>query len=114
MTTPVPITPLQIIEDRQAIQYTGANSAAIAALIDDFTVVSENASGLTFTSLGTSWTVPVNGWITFWQGAVREAPYANDDDFRDVYRDVVAVDHVHDLKLTTGLGRPPQAGEGGA
>lgn len=100
----MPTTPLNVSEDRRAVKYTGTNSAEIAALISDFTVNSENASGLTFTSDGANRTVPVNGWITYWQGAVREDVFANDDDFYDVYRDtgVAAADHVHELKLTTG------------
>jgi hypothetical protein len=102
-TTPIPVS-----QDRQAVLYTGAagNSAEIAALIPDFTVTAEDATNLTFTSLGTSYTVPRGGYITYWEGAVRETPYANEDDFRDVYRDSVAVDHVHELVLRTGRGIP--------
>lgn len=103
--------PIAIAEDRKAVQYDGSNSAELATLIDDFTVVSENATTLTFTSLGTTRTVPVNGWVTYWQGAVREATFANDDDFRDVYRNLEEMVHVHDLKLTTSVGRAPQPGE---
>lgn len=101
------ITPIGVTEDRQAVQYTGeaGNSADIAAAIPDFTVTNETATNLTFTSLGTSYTVPRGGWITYWQGAVRETPFANTDDFRDVYRDTeTLLEHVHDLKLTTGPG----------
>lgn len=100
----MPTTPLHVSEDRRAVKYTGTNSAEIAALINDFTVTSENASGLTFTSGGTTRAVARNGWITYWQGAVQEETFANDDDFYDVYRDtaVDAGNHVHELKLTTG------------
>jgi len=52
--------------------------------------------------------VPKNGYITYWEGAVREMPFANEDDFRDVYRDAVAMEHVHELKLRTGLGLEPE------
>lgn len=98
-------TPIAVVQDRSAVKYDGTNSADIAALIDDFTVTGENATELNFTSLGAAYTVPRNGYVTYWQGAVREVPYANEDDFRDVYRDTeTLLNHVHDLKLTTGLG----------
>lgn len=102
-TTPTPVT-----LDRQAVQYTGTNSAEIAALIPDFTVTAETATDMTFTSLGTSYTVPRNGYITYWEGAVQETPFANEDDFRDIYRESVASDHVHELKLRTGRGLPAE------
>lgn len=98
-TTPIPVT-----VDRQAVKYTGTNSAEIAALIPDFTVTSETPTQLTFTSLGISYMVPVGGWITYWEGGVRETPFANNDDFHDIYREAVALDHVHEIKLRTGLG----------
>ena len=107
----MPTTPISVTSDRRAVQYTGTNSAEIAALIDDFTVTGETAAGLTFTSDGTSYAVPTNGWITYWEGAVHETPFANDDDFRDVYRDeAAATDHVHELKLTTGPALPVPGG----
>lgn len=102
-------TPIPVTQDRLAVKYDGTNSADIAALIPDFTVTSETATQLNFTSLGVSYTVPRDGYITYWQGAVREVPYANEDDFRDVYRDdVPTLAHVHDLKLTTGYGYVPE------
>lgn len=102
----MPTTPISVVSDRQAVQYTGTNSAEIAALIDDFTVTSEAGGNLTFTSNGVSRTVPTNGYITYWEGAVREDTFANEDDFRDVYRDqdAAVLEHVHDLRLTTGPG----------
>lgn len=103
-TTPFPVT-----LDRRAVEYTGLNSAEIAALIDDFTVTAETPTDLTFTSLGTSYTVPRGGYVTYWQGAVRETPFANADDYRDVYRESVATDHVHELVLRTGRGMPATA-----
>lgn len=105
----MPTTPISVVTDRQAVKYTGTNSGEISALIDDFTVTSEAGGILTFTSNGVSRTVPTNGYITYWEGAVREATYANEDDFRDVYRDAEAasLNHVHDLRLTTGTGYVP-------
>lgn len=105
----MPTVPILIVSDRQAVQYTGTNSAEIAALIDDFTVTGEAGGVLTFTSLGVSYTVPTNGYITYWEGAVREMPFANDDDFQDTYRRAQDSDHVHELKLVTG---PPMDPEG--
>jgi hypothetical protein len=101
-------TPINVVADRRAVKYTGTNSAEIAALIDDFTVTAETATLLTFTSNAVSYTVPVGGWITYWEGAVREDTFANDDDFRDVYRDAI-VDHYHELVLKTGGAEPLEA-----
>jgi hypothetical protein len=105
----MPAIPITVTEDRHAVKYDGTNSADIEALITDFTVTGETATALSFTSLGVPYTVALNGWVTYWQGAVREAPFANDGDFRDVYRDSdVLLAHVHDLKLVTGLGYVPE------
>jgi hypothetical protein len=105
------IEPINIVEGKSAVKYDGMNSAEIAALIPDFTVVSEIAGTLTFTSLGVTYTVPTGGWVTYWNGAVRETPFANDDDFFDVYRNAnIDEVHVHDLKLTTGPGYVPTEG----
>lgn len=98
----MPTTPIPVVADRNAVLYTGTNSAEIAALIDDFTVTSEAAGVLTFTSDAVTYTVPTGSYITYWEGAVREEPFANEDDFRDVYRNGEDTDHVHELKLVTG------------
>lgn len=98
----MPTTPISVVSDRRAVQYTGTNSGEIAALIDDFTVTNEAGGVLTFTSNGVSRTVPTGGYLTYWEGAVREEAFANEDDFRDVYRDADGGDHVHELKLVTG------------
>jgi hypothetical protein len=96
---------LPVYESRQAAQYDGTNSANLAAEIADFTVTNETATALTFTSGGTTYTVAVNGYVAWYQGVVTEV-FQNEDDFRDVYAAVTAaMAHVHDLTLTTGLGR---------
>lgn len=105
----MPTTPINIINARSAVKYTGTNSLEIDILIDDFTVNSEVGGLLTFTSDGVSYSVPTGGWVTYWEGAVREVPFANDDDFFDVYRTDLTSDHVHELKLVTG---PPIEGMG--
>ena len=104
MTSPTPATPINVTQARRALQYTGSNSAALAAAIDDFTVVSENASGLTFTSGGQNLTVPANGWLAYHRGMVApEDVFANDYDFRDEYMDFAeAGSHVHEIVLTSG------------
>lgn len=94
-------TPIDVVLDRKAVKYTGTNSAEIAALIDDFTVTGETDTLLSFTSNGVGQSVATGGWITYWEGVARET-FANDDDFRDVYRDSRDMDHVHELKLVTG------------
>lgn len=111
MTSPTPATPINVTQARRALQYTGSNSAALAAAIDDFTVVSENANGLTFTSGGQNLTVPANGWLTYHRGVVApEDVFANEDDFRDQYMDFAAAGgHVHDLIITTGPAKAADA-----
>lgn len=108
--------PVRVVADRQAVRYTGMNSGEIAAIIDDFTVVSEAGGLLTFTSDGTQRSVVTNGWITYWEGAVREDTFANDDDFEDVYRLAGAEQldgHVHDVILTSGPPRMPNGNGNG-
>lgn len=104
MTAPTPTTPLNVTQARRALQYTGSNSAEIAAAIDDFTVTGEDATGLQFTSNGQALNVPRNGWLSYHRGQVApQDVFANDDDFRDEYMDVAqAGGHVHDLTLTSG------------
>ena len=104
MTSPTPVAPINVTQARRALQYTGTNSAALAAAIDDFTVVSENASGLTFTSGGQQLTVVPNGWVVYHRGAVApEDVFANDDDFEDEYSNIAqAGTHVHEIVLSTG------------
>lgn len=105
----MPITPVNVAPSRRAAKYTGTNSADLAAAIDDFTVVSEDANQLTFTSGSQQLSVARNGWLVWYQGTVdAEDVFANEDDFRDAYMDLAtSVDHVHDLVLTTG---PAKAG----
>lgn len=101
---------LHIAEARHAAVYDGTNSADLNAAISDFTIVSENAAGLTFTSNGTQYNVVPGGYVAWYQGAVTEA-FQNEDDFTDVYSSALDVSaHVHDLTLTTGQPKPvPQS-----
>lgn len=100
----MPTTPINVTPSRRAAQYTGTNSAELAALIDDFTVVSEDATQLTFTSGGQQLTVPRNGYLVWYQGTVdAENVFANADDFHDAYMDVAqAGSHIHEVILTSG------------
>lgn len=103
------LTPSRVFESRNAAQYTGQNSADFATEIADFTVNSENAQGLTFTSGGQQYTVAPNGYIAWYQGQVSDV-FQNADDYRDVYADLnieVSMAHVH--TITTGPGLPVQA-----
>lgn len=113
MTTPTPAAPISVTQARRALRYDGTNSAYLAQQIDDFTVVTEDANQLTFTSNGQNLTVPRNGWVSYFRGQVApEDVFANEDDFRDEYADVVqAGTHVHDLILTTGPAKPAADGE---
>ena len=94
----------RVFEARSAAQYTGTNSADLAAEINDFTVVSETPTHLTFISGGQEHTVAVNGYIAWYQGTVTEV-FQNADDYQDVYAELgteVLLEHVHDI--TTGKG----------
>lgn len=110
----MPATPLPVVEARTGYKYDGTNSADLAAAIDDFTVVSETATELTFTSNGQNLTVARNGYVVAAHGMV--APddiFANEDDFRDTYADLHGEGgHVHDLTLTSGPAKPAPAPEG--
>lgn len=100
------LTPLRVFESRNAAKYTGQNSADLNTAINDFSIVSENAQGLTFTSNGQQYTVAPNGYVAWYQGQVTEV-FQNEQDFREVYADVateVGLNHVH--HLTTGPGIP--------
>lgn len=107
----MPATPINVTQARRAVQYDGTNSADLAALIDDFTVTSETATTLNFTSNGVTLSVPRNGWLAYHQGMVTaEDVFANEDDFRDQYTDLASADqHVHDLILTSGPAKPAPA-----
>lgn len=111
----MPATPLSVVESRTGYLYDGTNSADLAAAIDDFTVVSENETGLTFTSGGQNLTVPRNGYLVSAHGmVVQEDIFANEDDFRDTYTDLNQEgSHVHDIVLTSGPAKaaPAPGGE---
>jgi hypothetical protein len=99
--------PLPIREARRAALYDGTNSADFNTAISDFQIVSENASGLTFTSGGQQYTVAPNGYLAWYQGEVTEV-FQNANDYHEVYADLANLDgHVHDLVLTTGPAKAP-------
>jgi hypothetical protein len=105
-------TPLPVVESRTGYLYDGTNSAELAAAIDDFTVVSETPTSLTFTSGGQNLTVARNGYVVASHGMVDPADvFANEDDFRDTYADLDAMSHVHDLILTSGPAKPGNGDE---
>ena len=99
----MPFTPISVREARTAAAYDGTNSADLNTAISDFTIVSENASGLTFTSGGQQYTVAPNGYVAWYQGEVTDV-FQNQADFEDVYASLLdsGMGHVHDLILTTG------------
>lgn len=103
----MPATPIPVVESRTGYHYDGTNSAELAAAINDFTVVSETPTQLTFTSNGQNLTVARNGYVVAAHGMVApEDVFANEDDFRDTYADLDAMSHVHDLVLTSGPAKP--------
>lgn len=102
------VAPVPVFQARHAVLYDGTNSAEIADLIADFTVTGETASQLQFISAGVTGTVARNGRIVYAQGVV-ESTYANDDDFYDAWTAQALDEHVHDLVLTSGPAKMPEA-----
>lgn len=107
----MPATAMPVFEARNAYQYDGTNSADLAAAINDFTVVSETPTQLTFTSNGVNLTVARGGYLVESGGMVEaDNVFANADDFHDVYSELgTATNHVHDIVLHTGPGHAPGA-----
>jgi len=105
----MPATAMPVFEARNAYLYDGSNSADLAAAINDFTVVSETANSLTFTSNGQNLTVARGGYLVEANGMVEaDNVFANADDFHDVYTEArSATEHVHDIMLHTGPGHAP-------
>lgn len=105
----MPFNPFPVRESRQAARYDGTNSANLNSAISDFSIVSENAQGLTFNSGGQQYTVAVNGYVSWYQGEVTDV-FQNQNDFDEVYADLagIADGHVHDLVLTTGPAKAPE------
>jgi hypothetical protein len=104
----MPASPIPVFESRNAYLYDGTNSAQLAEAIHDFTVVSETATELTFTSGGQNLTVVRGGYLVDAGGIVApENIFANADDFHDVYAEVATTtSHVHDVILTSGPAKP--------
>lgn len=102
----MPTTPTVVTVAKRAVPYDGTNSAELAELIDDFTVVSEDATTLTFTSAGQTLVVPRGGWLVYHRGVVTpEDVFANLDDFGDAYAPVDeprSGDHIHRVVLSSG------------
>lgn len=67
---------IQYDELRNAIQYTGSNSAEMESLISQFDFVSEGGGTLNFTSNGTPFSVSTGDWVLYTQGAV-QATFTN-------------------------------------
>lgn len=61
---------ISVVESREAIQYTGSNSAEIDSVITDLTIDSETGGVLTVTSSGSQFVVNTGDWIVFWQGVI--------------------------------------------
>jgi hypothetical protein len=86
----------------RALTYTGDNSADLNSLIEDFTITSETATTLSFTSAGTAYSVPRNSYVVYREGVVTNT-YLNEDDFMEAFGDVAsATDHYHEVILKSG------------
>jgi hypothetical protein len=98
----VPLVVFPEAELYRAAVYVGDNSADLNALIDDFTITSETATTLNFTSAGTAYSVPRNAYIVYRDGAVTDT-FLNEEDFLDNYGDVAsASEHYHEVVLKSG------------
>lgn len=95
-----------VVKSVYAAKYHGTNSTELDEKIADFTVVSETASALTFTSNANSFTVARGGWIVWQDGVVSEV-FQNADDFYDAWSPVSLAGHVHDLTLASSPGKSP-------
>lgn len=106
----MPFEPIFIREARRAAKYDGTNSADLNTAISDFTVVSETATDLVFTSGGQQYSVAKNGYVAWYQGEVTEV-FQNEQDFLEAYTSAgLDMDnHVHDLVLTTGPAKAAEA-----
>lgn len=101
-------TPIPVVEAKIGYLYDGTNSPDLAAAIDDFTVVSETSTLLTFTSGGNTLTVPKNGYVVAHDSKVAPGDiFSNEDDFMDIYAEHHHFDHVHEIKLVTSVALPP-------
>jgi hypothetical protein len=101
----MPLNPTPVFEARLAAKYTGQNANDFNAAISDFTIVSQNAQGLTFNSGGQQFQVANNGYIVYYQGEVTEV-FQNLQDYQQAYGELTSelgLNHVHDL--TTSVGR---------
>lgn len=78
------------VDNRRAIQYTGSNSAEIDAEIPNFTIVSEGAGVLDFTSAGPG-SATIGQWIAFTQGNV-SGVFDNADFFTFYAQSVLGAD----------------------
>jgi hypothetical protein len=98
------LTTTHVFDSRQAAKYDGTNSADFNNEITSFTIVSENAQGLTFNSGGQQYVVAPGGWIVWYQGDVTEV-FQNDNDFSETYVQVtgpIGLNHVHTITTSTG------------
>ena len=66
------MTVVRYHERKEAIQYTGSNSAAIDALVTDFAIVSETGGVLTVTAGGPTYVINTNDWVCCQQGYIME------------------------------------------
>jgi hypothetical protein len=98
--------PTRVVQARQAVQYDGTNSAELNNAVADLNIVSEDASGLTFTSSGQEFKVAPQGYVTWYKGAVDEV-FQNEQDYASAFA-AVHDTHVHDLILTSGPAKSPE------
>lgn len=93
--------PTILVKPIRTLQYDGTNATAIAKKIDDFTIVNETATNLTFRSAGANYTVGRKGHMVFQDGRVT-AVFQNDDALNDAWAAVAPACHEHRMVLRTG------------
>lgn len=91
----------------RSLQYDGNNSSQLNAEIADFTITSEAAGVLSFTSNAVAYNVSTDGYVVYLNGVVTDV-FLNDDDLNDNYGALTAtaVEHYHTLELHTSVGIP--------
>jgi hypothetical protein len=93
------MTVVRYHERKEAIQYTGSNSAAIDALVTDFNITSETGGVLTVQSGGPTYVINTNDWVCCQQGYIMEVRTPNE--FVYFYTELIQTSQVAALEART-------------
>lgn len=88
-----------VVERLDSIQYDGTNEAAVAAVIPQYTFISEDANGLAFQSGFGSWFCPPGGWIVYSVRFLQVIEQWNDTaSYEEARRELVQAGQVEELQ----------------